>query len=125
MGAPTGIVAVNAEILGVSQTPPAATVRVGDSNWTLRVTLKEAGLAVDVSSMTLANSLCLIPPKGSMKARTPVFQTDGIDGVVQYVFVAGDLDSSGPWQVQVKVAIPGGVNVLTESIELNVQKNGS
>ena len=61
--------------------------------------LDDAGVAKDIS---LATDLKLIITKanGARVEKTAVFVTDGTDGKLKYVSVAGDLSPHGTYEVQ-------------------------
>ena len=85
----------------------AGQIHVGDIGTTLIVTILEDGSVVDISS---ASSLQIIikKPDATTLTKTGVFTTDGTDGKMQYVSIAGDFDQSGNYRIQGKVDISGG-----------------
>ena len=101
-----------------------AEIRLNDNGWTLRLTIEENGAAVDVSTMTLASALRLIPPKGSTKLRTPTFAATGADGRIEYITQPGDFDQVGRWRVQVAVVLPGppALDLKSSALILDVQR---
>lgn len=86
-----------------------ATVHRNDIGTVLEVTIKDqAGAVVNLTGATLKqivfhNVLCAGP-----EPKTAVFTTDGTDGKIQYVTVAGDLHPAALCQVQAHVTIPSG-----------------
>lgn len=82
----------------------AGEIHVGDIGTLLRGTVKENGVAVDISSATVTN-FKLKPPDGGTKTRPASFETDGTDGVLIYYTDTGDLDVSGNWKIQGYVEI--------------------
>jgi hypothetical protein len=94
--------------------------RQNDVGVTLRGTVKEAGIAVDVSLATVV--LVLTPPTGAPRYRPMVFQTDGTDGVVEYVTAIGDLDLVGLWYLQTRATFPSGLDVTSAAVELTVER---
>lgn len=68
----------------------------------------ESGVAVDISTATTL-TIFLKPPAGAaLRTKTGVLDTTGVDGLMKYVTVAGDLDPIGEWVIQ-------GYVVLTSS----------
>lgn len=60
----------------------------------------QAGAPVDISNATLTDALKLRIHAGQAKLRTPTFVSDGADGKMQYITVAGDLVPFGDWELQ-------------------------
>lgn len=60
---------------------------------------KEDGTARDLSGAT-ALQLTYKKPGGSTLVVTPVFKTDGTDGVIKYTFLTGEIDKAGSWPYQ-------------------------
>jgi hypothetical protein len=85
----------------------ASQIHVGDIGTTLIVTILEDGSVVDISS---ASSLQIIikKPDATTLTKTGVFTTDGTDGKMQYVSIAGDFDQSGNYRIQGKVNLSSG-----------------
>ena len=85
----------------------ASQIHVGDIGTTLIVTILEDGSVVDISS---ASSLQIIikKPDATTLTKTGVFTTDGTDGKMQYVSIAGDFDQSGNYRIQGKVNLTSG-----------------
>lgn len=81
-------------------------IHVGDVGTIIRLTIveKDEVTPVDVSTSTL-RKFYFLKPSGLKVNKTAVFNTDGIDGKLKYVVVAGDLDEAGTWQVQAYVEI--------------------
>jgi len=48
----------------------------------------------------VTKQLILGPPAGSAKTYDASFFTDGTDGQLEYVTVAGDIDVAGLWSIQ-------------------------
>jgi len=83
-------------------------IHEGDIGTVFLVTFKDGTGAVDVSSATITKQIILKPPKGSIKTKAAVFNTDGVDGKIKYVTVANDLDEVGIWEIQARVALTSG-----------------
>ena len=73
----------------------------------LLVTVTDGGTAVDVSSAS-SLSIYIKKPDGTILTRTATKNTDGTDGKMYYVTVAGDLDAAGQYKLQGKVVLSGG-----------------
>lgn len=77
-------------------------LRVGDVASIIRVTVKDAGVALNLSTATV-KQLKLKKPSGTVVVKDAIFATDGVNGQLQYETLAGDLDVPGPWMVQVYI----------------------
>ncbi|NIQ01599.1 MAG: hypothetical protein GWM98_15440 [Nitrospinaceae bacterium] len=88
---------------------------------TLQVTVQENGVAVDISAAT-TRQIIITKPDRSKLTKTATFVTDGSDGKIQYVTVAGDLDLAGTYSLQAFVITPAG-EYYTEITNLFVAKN--
>ena len=77
---------------------------VGDIGTIIRLTVKEDGVAVDLSSAT-TKELVFKKPNGTTVSKTALFETDGTDGILQYTTIAGDLDVAGRWKVQANLEL--------------------
>ena len=78
--------------------------------------------AVDVSTSS-TKQIFLKKPDGTIVIKTAAFVTDGIDGWLQYVTVAGDLDASGTWEYQPYVVLPGGYDGRGARLSFEVRDN--
>src|SRR5687767_13948719 len=72
---------------------------VGDFGTALRLTVTEAGEAVDISGVT-TKQIKLRAPDGRMLTKTASFTDTGTDGRFQYTLQQGDLDTPGRWRWQ-------------------------
>ena len=95
-------------------------ITVGDIGTIIRLTVKENGTAVDVSSAT-TNQLVFKKPNGTTVSKTATFQTDGTDGVVQYTTQSGDIDVAGSWKVQANLVLSSWSG-RTQPITFNVAR---
>ena len=86
----------------------AASPNVGDVGTSIQLIVTENGVPVNVSTATLLQ-ITFSKPDASIVVKTASFVTDGTDGNIKYVTVAGDLDQSGTWSLQADVTMPGGV----------------
>lgn len=62
---------------------------------------------VDISQATVMQIL-LRAPDGGVLTKTAIHSTDGTDGKMRYVTIAGDLDETGTWKIQGRVTLPTG-----------------
>jgi hypothetical protein len=86
---------------------PADEIHAGDIGTVLEVTIQDDTSVIDISAMTLAGSILLEKPDGTVLTKTGVLVTDGTDGKVKYTTVADDLDTAGQWRIQASVTISG------------------
>ena len=82
-------------------------LRVGHVGAPIRATIKEDGAIVDISTVTV-KTFKFAKPTGDVIERTPVFEPDGVNGILKYTTVDGDLDQAGPWQLQAYVEFASG-----------------
>lgn len=90
--------------------------KVGDIGTAVDITVVEQDpsdptntktISVDVSAATLIYMKFQRPDTTGF-TRVAGFKTDGTDGIVRYVTVAGDLDQPGGWKVDVEIHLSGG-----------------
>lgn len=63
-------------------------------------------------------------PDYSAFTRTGTLYTDGSDGIIEYVTIAGDLDAEGTWSIQAVVTLPTGIwNSSVESVKVHSNIN--
>lgn len=96
-------------------------VHKDDVGTIFELTLKDSGVVVDLSSQTLLQ-IIFERPDGTTVEQTAVFVSDGLDGKIKYVSVANDLDVTGMWKMQGKVAITVGI-FRTSTHEFRVHEN--
>lgn len=82
-------------------------MHLNDVGTIIKVRIFSEGQVLDISEAT-SMMLYLKKPSGTVLNKTPVFITDGSDGWMQYVTVAGDIDETGEWGVQAWVSLPDG-----------------
>ena len=82
-------------------------IHVGDVGTIFRVTIKDDATVVNVSSAT-TKQLIFSKPDGTNLVKTAEFYTTGVDGIIQYTTVSGDLDTEGQWRIQAYVIMPAG-----------------
>lgn len=86
----------------------AGQLRKDDVASVIRISVKENGVPFDASTATV-KTLRLTKPSGAVIDRVAVFETTGIDGVLTYAVIAGDLSESGPWSGQLTLTMPTGL----------------
>lgn len=95
-------------------------MRVGDIGTAIEATITdENGSVVNIASAT-TKTLTFKKPSGIVVPKTAVLVNSGTDGKMKYTTVAGDLDETGVWQVQARVAV-GGADWKTEIAQFTVQ----
>jgi hypothetical protein len=81
----------------------AGEIHIGDVGTVLTFTVKnQAGVVVNLSTAT-QHDLIFRKPDGTVLSKTGAFVTDGSDGKIKYVTVAGFLDLAGIWKVQADI----------------------
>ena len=82
-------------------------VHVGDLGTKFLVTIKENGVALNISTATV-KKIRFRRPDGTTLDKTAVFETDGTDGKIYYLSIAGDLTIKGTWSIQGYITLTGG-----------------
>lgn len=82
-------------------------IHEGDIGTKLLVTITDDGNIVDVSPAT-SLSIFIKKPNGTVLTKPATLETDGTDGKIYYVTVAGDLDKAGIYKIQGKVTFVTG-----------------
>jgi hypothetical protein len=85
----------------------ASEIHEGDIGTKLLVTVTDDGAVVDISSAS-ALSIFIRKPNGTILTRVGTLETDGTDGKMYYITVAGDLDAAGSYKIQGQVVLPSG-----------------
>ena len=83
------------------------TLRYNDIGSVIRLTVKDDGSVVDVSSAT-TRQISFQKPDGTVVVKTASLYTDGSDGIVQYTTQDGDLNQIGSWMGQVYIVFANG-----------------
>lgn len=97
-----------------------AKIFVGDEGTDFQRTIKECiddvETVVDLTTATLLR-ISFKKPNGTFVPKTAtIVNPPGTDGLIRYVFVAGDLDQEGCWQWQARVEFPSGKWTTTEGV---------
>jgi hypothetical protein len=79
-----------------------------DEGTELRITVKDDGVIVDLSSASSLEFL-IRKPDGSLLTVVADLFTDGTDGILTYTTVSGDTDIAGLYKIQAKVTIGSGL----------------
>lgn len=76
-------------------------IYVGDEGTIFRVQILDCatGSMLPVDGATV-KEIVFEDPLGGVVRKTAVFTTDGTDGYIEYVIIAGDIDMSGTWILQ-------------------------
>jgi len=96
-------------------------VSILDIGTALRVEVQENNAAIDVSTST-ARSIELTKPDGTIESKTAAYVTDGTDGQIEYITLAGDIDQRGRWQYRAKVEFGAAQVFHTKPASFNVTK---
>ncbi len=84
-------------------------IHVGDVGTIFRITIVENDevTPVNVSGATVKKIL-FKKGDGTKMEKTAIFYTNGSDGIIQYVGIAGDVNVNGNWKMQGYVEMPSG-----------------
>ena len=79
-------------------------IHVGDVGTIFEVTVVEGDTVVDISNPTVL-TIKLRKPSGAVVSHTATLSSDGTDGKLRYISIAGDIDQDGPWALQAYVEL--------------------
>ena len=74
-----------------------------DFGWVGRLTLKQDGTAVDISSYTTKEMFLVDPDGVSSTAKTADFDSDGTDGKLKYTILTSEINAVGNWNVFARI----------------------
>ena len=94
-------------------------IQVDDFGWVGKLTLKQDGVAVDISSYTTKQYI-LTDPSETSTTKAVAFDTDGTDGTLAYTTLTGDIDSVGNWHVAARI-IKVGSELTSDPHEFRVK----
>lgn len=97
-------------------------IHLGDIGTIFRLTIVDCDVPVDISSASTME-ITFKPPQGASKVKTPVFNTDGTNGIIDYTTIVDDLDEVGQWKMQARVTLPTGTwrsNIETFKVHSNL-----
>lgn len=90
----------------------------GDIGTLIEITIKNNGVAVDVSDAT-EKYLIFQKPSGQKISFPASFSTDGNDGKIGYTTKLGDINEVGTWLLQGQIKLPSG-QWTTQQLHLRV-----
>lgn len=99
----------------------ASEIHENDVGTKLLVTITDDGQVVDISS-ALALSIFIKKPDGTILSRSGTLETDGTDGKMYYITIAGDLDVAGNYKLQGQVVLLTG-SYYTNTVQFKVHCN--
>jgi uncharacterized protein involved in high-affinity Fe2+ transport len=99
----------------------AAEFHVGDVGTALIATILDNGTAMPLATATTLQYI-LRKPSGTEVTKTALLYTDGSDGKIKYITVAGDFDEAGHYKIQAYIVNPSG-NWYTEIYTFRVYPN--
>ena len=85
----------------------ASGIHEGDIGTKLLVTVTDNGVVVDIGPATTLQ-IFIKKPDGALLTRTGVLDSDGSDGKMYYITVAGDMDVAGNYKIQGHVFLAAG-----------------
>tara|TARA_B100001094_G_scaffold220255_1_gene214297 strand:+ start:1128 stop:1433 length:306 start_codon:yes stop_codon:yes gene_type:complete len=85
----------------------ASEVHVNDVGTKFLATIKDDGVAVDISTAT-SITMIFKKPDDELMQKAGTLDSDGTDGKVYYSTLAGDLDEAGLYKLQAKVILSTG-----------------
>jgi len=95
-------------------------IQVDDYGWVGKLTVKQDGSAVDISSYTTKQFLFESPSGVDADPVTADFDSDGTDGILKYTIADGDIDEAGVWKVSARISKTG-VELTTEPLRFLVE----
>ena len=82
-------------------------VHLNDVGTIFEITLKDGSTPTNISSPVTLQIIFRKPNK-ALLTKTAALVTDGIDGKLRYIAIAGDLDLIGKWSIQASIALASG-----------------
>jgi hypothetical protein len=86
----------------------ASQIHENDVGTKLLVTITDDGQIVDISSAIVLD-VYIKKPDGTLLLRGGTLETDGTDGKLYYITIAGDIDVAGVYKLQCRITLPSGV----------------
>lgn len=96
-------------------------IRKGDVGVAFDIKVTASGGRTPLNTVT-TKELVFRAPSGSSITRPAAFITDGKDGGLRYVSVAGDFNETGKWLVQAHVIYPTGEDLRSSTEEFQVDE---
>lgn len=100
----------------------ASEIHEDDIGTKLLATIIDDNEVVNISSSS-SLTLLIKKPNGSILTRPATLETDGTDGKIYYITVAGDLDEAGIYKIQGLVVLPNGsfyTSIVTFKVHCNL-----
>ena len=88
--------------------------------WIGRLTLKQDGPAVDISSYTTKEMFLVDPDGVASSAKTAIFDSDGTDGKLKYTILTSEIDAVGNWNVFARIK-KANVELTSAPLEFRVK----
>lgn len=88
---------------------PENEIHVGDVGTVFEITLMDGDVVVPLGDATVLQIVFTKARRQGTVTMVAVLTSNGDDGKLQYVTVAGDLSAAGKWKVQAIVTLPSGV----------------
>jgi len=93
-------------------------INAGDYGWIGKLRIVEDGGPVDLTAFT-TRQMIFRTPDGATLTKTASFDTNGVDGVLRYEVLTGDIATPGRWLVQARVSRTG-AQITTEAHAFDV-----
>ena len=97
-------------------------IHENDIGTKLIITIIDNNEIVDLSS-ALALDVYIRKPNDTILSRIGTLETDGTDGKLYYIIVAGDIDEAGMYKLQCRITLPNGVfysSIVTFKVHCNL-----
>ena len=91
-----------------------------DFGWVGRLTLKQDGTVVDISSFTTRQMFLVDPDGTASTAKTANFDSDGTDGKLKYTILTSEINKVGNWNVFARIKKTG-VELTSDPLEFRVK----
>lgn len=95
-------------------------IHIDDYGFYGKLRVVRDGAGMDISNYSTLRYV-LRSPNGYPKVRSAAFDTNGVDGVLKYLFASGDIDEIGEWSVQARLAKTG-AELTSESMRFDVRQ---
>ena len=82
-------------------------IRSGDIGTVFQITIRESGVAKDVSAATTME-LKFQTPDGTILVHDAVFASDGTNGIIEATGATGNFSQVGPWGIQAHLIFSSG-----------------
>jgi len=82
-------------------------IHVSDIGTIFEITVKDGASTLNISGASTKQIIFKRPDKQTV-TKSALFKTDGTNGILKYTTVAGDLNQSGTWSLQVHLVLAAG-----------------